>query len=1620
MKKIILLCCFFLLISGEIYSQNNYNWITPNKTYLKLSINDDGVYRIANSDFTNAGISTSGINPRTVKVLYKGVQIPIYFQGEDDGTFDPNDYFDFYGQRNRGGIMPHRDGFSNAVIYNTDEYYNWYSDTSAYWVDWGGNNGLRMEKSTYVSQLSFPDDDFFKKVHFEKDTFYYLGETVNPSSDYRYFSNEIVVGESWFWKSLVTDESLNDTVTINDLSPSAQTCSLKLFVKPVSFTDLVTDEHRLEIRINNTIVDTLFRNNLLRIDTTITFSASLLNNNAVNNITLHYIPLGGQFYFPVVHVDYFELSYQRDFTIRNNAININLSGQDTTSKKFSLSGYNSGNPTNIYDIINGIRIENYSSSQGTLTFTGRSNSSFAVINNNIAKKPFRIVARQVKDLVSATNAADYLIIYNKVFESQANQLKAHRQSFDSFRVYNAEIQDIYDIFNYGIEDPIAVRNFTKYVYDNWTQPRMSYVCLFGRASLDPKKCSDNSTYFQNFVPTYGNPPSDGYFVNFNIGTFTYYHQISVGRLPVYTVTEAQDAVDKITEYDTRQPEKWWKNFISITGGGTRQEQTLFQNKSESLLGNYILPCPSGMQVSRIYRNDSAGYITYNYKDSIKKEIDRGTLMINFIGHAAAQDWEIGLEDPSTLNNGYKQPLVLSFTCYTGKNSETNIRSFGEKFFLVPDKCAIGFLGTTGWSFSGAGDVFNDYVLRHFARDSLRRIGELVSYASQRMSVDSGQYSSRNTINCYNLIGDPATSLLLPNTGEFDIRPNDYALSNPFPSLGEEIRLSAYPKNLGTCVDSIRMRFRLKKNGVINQSNDTIIYQFKYIDTVDHYFSIDSSGNYTMTVILDPYHSYPQKFSGNDSITFPLTLRNLSYVPVKPLDNSVLNTTSFKFTGLNPNIDLTNNNVKVLLQVDTSTSFDSPVMQTFNNASLSGVASSFNVSLPVLNLNTLYFIRTNAVINNDSSGWSAVFRTIYSPGISDEKEMQNDSAYTIYTYDPRQYNTTEISNLTHTPDGFKLKSINGSLTIRSYGSNGPEASYFIIYNGVNNITYYSDGGQNTGLNIARVRKLDGISESIKNFRMNSASSSDSVVDFLNSFDSSHYILTYVASYVPNSDSLRGNAKIKLREFGSTMADSVNRFDRFATWAFFGYLGADTSETCEKFHDYFTNNTWEILDCIVNPEFTAISGSISQTFGTADRWKNFSWTQALTPGSSILFDVYGINRDNKPVLLNSGLSNNALVNIDTINSYSYPNLKLTANIKIDTATESQSPLFKSVSMRYYPPAELIPDNYSFTGGDTLVQEGDSVRFSINYYNVGYIDVPVHIAKWFVLQKGLPLTLQQDTITSPLKIDSMRNSYVKFSTSGLRENKEEFDTIDLYFETSLVGDKNELFEFNNTAITKFLVRGDTLKPLMEVTYDGAKIQNGDYIQSKPAIQLQFFDDSRMVIRDTSNVRVYLDNRYVPYYINGAKNPDIDLIFPDTRFLQATVNYRPKLQQGEHKFRFVANDISGNRADSIVNIAVVDNSLRIHDIANYPNPMKTETNFLFMLSGELNPTSCKVKIYSVAGRLIKEINTPAVIGYNSIYWDGKDNDGDYIANGTYLYKFIIQGNSQVETSIQKLAILR
>ena len=77
------------------------------------------------------------------------------------------------------------------------------------------------------------------------------------------------------------------------------------------------------------------------------------------------------------------------------------------------------------------------------------------------------------------------------------------------------------------------------------------------------------------------------------------------------------------------------------------------------------------------------------------------------------------------------------------------------------------------------------------------------------------------------------------------------------------------------------------------------------------------------------------------------------------------------------------------------------------------------------------------------------------------------------------------------------------------------------------------------------------------------------------------------------------------------------------------------------------------------------------------------------------------------------------------------------------------------------------------------------------------------------------------------------------------------------------------------------------------------------------------------------------------------------------------------------------------------------LRNVQNFPNPFKDYTEFTYVLTKPMSDIS--IKVFTVRGRPVKTIEMcPSNIGYNSVGWGGLDNNGDPIANGTYIYKIV------------------
>lgn len=122
--------------------------------------------------------------------------------------------------------------------------------------------------------------------------------------------------------------------------------------------------------------------------------------------------------------------------------------------------------------------------------------------------------------------------------------------------------------------------------------------------------------------------------------------------------------------------------------------------------------------------------------------------------------------------------------------------------------------------------------------------------------------------------------------------------------------------------------------------------------------------------------------------------------------------------------------------------------------------------------------------------------------------------------------------------------------------------------------------------------------------------------------------------------------------------------------------------------------------------------------------------------------------------------------------------------------------------------------------------------------------------------------------------------------------------------------------------------------------------------------------------------------------------------------INYKfSSLENGDYELLVKAWDVFNNFSEQNTFFSVVDgNDLVLRDVYNYPNPFSDKTQFTFQ-QNLAKPIDVKIKVYTIAGRLIKEIEQTNVNDrFVVIDWDGRDADGDQLANGTYLYKVIVK----------------
>ncbi len=433
----------------------------------------------------------------------------------------------------------------------------------------------------------------------------------------------------------------------------------------------------------------------------------------------------------------------------------------------------------------------------------------------------------------------------------------------------------------------------------------------------------------------------------------------------------------------------------------------------------------------------------------------------------------------------------------------------------------------------------------------------------------------------------------------------------------------------------------------------------------------------------------------------------------------------------------------------------------------------------------------------------------------------------------------------------------------------------------------------------------------------------------------------------------------------------------------------------------------------PKISKFAGSYFQTFGNAvspevsnvKKWKKAEYfVNSNGSNGNYFVSLEGFNTfTNTWVTISDSVA--STVFLDTLNAEKYKSLRFRFFFS-DTSRAVTNPLeIKWVKFYYEGLPEIQISNASLSFSPDSLMQGFPITMNFMTKNYGS-SVADSVRFDFILNNsGVPL------YSTKLKIpaDSVGKISYNINTSPLLFNNK------VKVEGHVLG--REKYTFNNIGSNSFYVSRDSINPTFTIRFDGEEIINGDIISAKPVILMTLKDNSPLP----------LDSTYFYVYHNNVQVSKDSLRFSYTPYPNSTayLTWNPTLRDGTHYLEVLARDASLNYFDTTTYKIwfVVKNKNEIREIFNYPNPFNDGTYFTFNMTGTKKPEEIKIKIYTMAGRLIKNLEIPTEplkFGFNKFYWNGKDEDGDEIGNGVYFYKIIITEDGVTKSETKKIVKMK
>lgn len=1634
MKQLITTLGFFLLtfsLSGQMWNGQDTlygnEWIDYEQTYLKIKITQDGIYRLTYEQLLQAGVPVPDLQASQFRLFLRGEQVPIYTSGNTPLT--PGDFLEFYGQKNRSELDRYLFDDPESNMLNPE--YSLYTDSSTYFLTWAdnGTGAIRYQmQENVLNNLPAPE-----AWHWA------TSRQVFTENHYKHY--EKLGSVSLYFSHYDRDGFAHQYIEETNFSlptPGHYIAGPRPELAVNLIGNYNNAGHNLRIDINNTLLkrDTFYGTQLRQYR----FPLNHSDLSGENEIWVRGLNETDR-----LAVAFGRLRYPRTFSFdQESELKIELPA-GAGIRYLELSGLGDDPILMLEPAANLRMISNVSGGVHRIALPEGEGNRILYLSMPTAIHTVPVL-NQVQFTDFASDNVDYLIISNdQLYDDGAgnNWVQAYadyRSSPDggNFRVQVLEIKQLFDQFAYGFDyHPLSIRNAFNFLH-KYRYPNLKFVFLIGRGQefhdmRDETALKSAISSGNMLLPSFGYPASDNLLFTTNK---TRVSPVPLGRLAAVNGSEVKIYLDKVKKAEqikdlpqTVAERAWTKHILHLGGGSSAIEQDLIRNSLESM-ADRIEKSTFGGSVKSFYKN-STDVIQNSLSQEIFDYINQGTSIITFFGHSSPGTFDFNIDNPDNYDNQGKYPFILSLGCYSGNLFATS-RSIGERFTFYEDKAAVAFAASRGLGYISA--------LFSFANDLYGRLGEdYYGYSiGEAMQATYNELSTNAWIGVSTLVeqftlhGDPAIRLYPVNGPDYVIDASSATFSPDLISTQQDsLDLAFDIVNLGrnqadTFNLVIRRAFPDGTEAVLltdTVSMDRFSKRFSYRLPVG---GNRSTGQNTFYISIDTDNRIaeepaPAAESNNDLVRsngeagISLFIIDNTARAIYPPEFALIGTTDISLKAsttdaLAPKRDY-------IMELDTTAGFDSPLKQQITVQQLGGVLKW----APQLTWqdSTVYYWRVSPSVGEDNPEpiWSNSSFTYIGgsdPGWrqghywqfkanADHDLVFTDSTYRVeYSSD---YLDMRVRNKLYDKEdrpGFFYNNDNPAGSVRpwEYLSQGITAVVFEPDNGV--------PWRNTGKQYGSV---DRRNQSCFSYDTTTPEGRTAFMNFLQHDIPDRYIVfvwTLQAGadddFLPEewaADSLINGQNI----FNVLEAEGAGLVRELAIrganpYAFIYQKGVGPRDERISSSIFEEINVATILRSLHTDGYLS-----SKPIGPAASWGSIQWDnlkEFRTVDDTLSVTLLGIRANgSRDTLMKDVTKTSSLADIDA-DEYPYLQLKYLAK-----DAQIRDLAFLRQWTVYYegvPELAINPAANYFFQSDTLAK-GNPLLLRTTIENLS-------------IYSSDSLTIEYTILDEQNEEQGRREMKAGLTANGQTEIEFEWPTDDMEGKYSLTAevnpDRNQLegHYFNNVIHQPFSVLVDKKNPVLDVTFDGQVILNGDLVGASPRIVVRLKDENPyLLLTDTSLLSMQLTRP------NGQSRR-IDLGSPAVQYTPATntnkntftIEYLPEFtEDGTYALSVNGKDVSGNFSGELDYRVEFEVRTRnsISNVLNYPNPFSTSTQFVYTLTGSA-PTYFKIQIMTASGRIVREITQdeigPLQVGTHrtDFAWDGTDEFGDRLANGVYLYRIV------------------